>query len=349
MRLGIGKWVLGASIWMVAGAGWAEAGPINPRYIPPDAKWVVHVDMDTLTRSKLWTMLYVNFDLNVFRPNQHISLGVSTSKPADDAIRRKIDAFADALNMKFPEDIHDMTLVGRDFDQSGAVLLVHAKMDRDRLIGLAKISPQYVSEMHGGVEISNLKDQSISGAFLSDDVLALGQKTEVVEKEIDLAQMQGNQPASSLMAAGKGVSDQGAGVMVYLAAKGLAELQQEEDLSPIFAPVTRVRASLSEQGEDLMLTAALDVKTAELARQVRGALEGIKSLALLAQGTSDEANVIITLAQRATSTVDETTVVVHWPVAMSVIEKTMADAMTPHEKKHANVQATTQPASAEQK
>ncbi|HZZ42132.1 MAG TPA: hypothetical protein VFE58_04285 [Tepidisphaeraceae bacterium] len=343
MRNLIKKCALCASLALLLILQSTHATGIDPQYIPSDAKWLIHVDMDALIKTKLWN--FVNVNINAFTSHRGLSIGVGpTSQPSDGPASRKIKALADALGMKLPEDIHGLTLVGRSFDEADAFLLVKATMDHDRIIGLAKINPQYTSTTHAGVEISSWKGEDISGAFLSEDILALAQRSGGIEQAIDAAHSPQHAPSGLLAGVETKPGDDNAGVVIYIAAEGLAELQKEEELSPILTPVTRVRASFAERGDDLVLTAVLDVKTAESARQVRGALEGIRALASLAvlEGNDQTAKALAMLAQRATSSVQDTTVTVHWPFSLSVVQQLAADQFG-KKPKHSAKLATTHP------
>jgi hypothetical protein len=309
---------------VVALAGNARAGGVDPTYVPPDAKWVVHVNVDALVKSNLWSMINTQFQL---LPDPQRSAAGSPSG-AGQLKSDKIKAVSDALGMRLPDDLHGLTLVGRSFDPEEAVLIVKANVDRDRVIGMAKLNPQYHSTLYKNVEVGDV--EGLSWAFLADGVVVLGQRVEQIEGAIDAVQRAKNGAATtpSGLLTNSALSEN-APVMVCAAVQDLQALQQQKDLSPILAPVTNVYASIAERQEDLVLNVVLYIKTDEAARQVRGALEGVRALGILAASNKQDSplKTMTELAQRSTVTVDRQTVTVEWPVALSAVQPLIDHAL----------------------
>jgi hypothetical protein len=258
-----------------------------------------------------------------------------------------VKTVSQALGMRLPEDIHAMTLIGRSFDDNGAVLLIKATVDRDRLTGMAKLSPQYKSTQYRGFELDALGENTVCWAFLSPDVIVVAQTPEDIRRQIDFVS-QTTQPteseASDVPLLHNAAQFQGASVFLYTTADGLQELQKQEQLSPILAPVKRFQACIGERDDDLVLRAVLDVDTDESARQVRGALEGIRALATLtaSNGNNPQAQMVSDLASRATTSVTQNSVEVDWPVPLSTLEN-FVDTFLDHHRASRH-RATTQAA-----
>lgn len=327
---------------------------VDPRYIPADAKWVVHVDVDAVVKSKLWSMLSVDVDGIV--AGKSFAVGIRPEGASKALAGKKVKAVAEALGMRLPEDIHGITLAGRSFDEEGVVMVVNATMDHDRLIGMAKLNPEYTSAKHAGVEVSSFEgDDGVSGAFLADDVLVLGQTAADVRRAIDTAAANKGKSADTLMSmlagAQEPTSAENAGIMVYVAAEGLAALMDDEDLSPILKPVKSVRATIVEREQDVVLKATLNVKDGESAGQVRGALEGIRAIATLAalDEKQPENQILANLAARAVMSTDQTSVKVDWPVSLATLRDLAEKAgQKPAKKRRASTRpAATAPAQAE--
>jgi hypothetical protein len=315
--------------------GRARGGAVDPKYIPPDAKWVVHVDLDAVVRSKLLAMLDV--DLKLTGDGKHFMVGMRPHGMSDTDVK-KLAAIQDALGMKFPDDLHGATLIGRTFDPNDAVLLVNAKVDKDRLVGMAKLKAACTSRMYSNIEIVTWKkdkdekdEDAVSGAFVAEDMIVVARSAASVQHMIDV--VSNKTPANSAGVLSGDSLGQGA-VMVYVAADGIADLQKTIELSPVMAPVRTVRVSIGEEGDDLVLKGKLNVKTAEAARQVRGALEGVRALATLASlddSGDKQLKALSLLAARATVTVDDTIVTINWPIVMSSI-RDLTEASLPHRK-----------------
>jgi hypothetical protein len=341
---------IAAAVLMTLTPPRSDASGVDSKYIPADAKWVVHVDVDAVVKSRLYNMLALDVDGLI--DGKRLVVGTRAEGAPMPLASKKIQAVGDMLGLKIPEDIHGITLVGRSFSDEGVFVLVKAKMNHDHLIGVAKINPEYKSAKYDGVEVSTFGEagsEEAAGAFLADDVIVLAQKGSEVRHAIDAAAANRKAAPGALQSAfaatnpaeGTGVS----GIMVYVAADGLAELQKEEaELSPILLPVTHVRATIGERADDVVLQAVLTVKDSESARQVRGALEGVKAIATLAALSSNDPNatMVAGLASRAESTVDETSVKIDWPVSFDTLQGLAKLGEAKHGKKHKG--ATTQPA-----
>jgi len=305
MRFGMKRLAAAAfamATFVAGGRAWAT-GP-EPKYVPADAKWVVHADVDRMAKTQTYDIL------------------MRQAEKDDPKVREKIAKFGEALGTRVPEDVHGITLVGRSFsDEKQAMLVVRAKLDKDRLLGMAKAMPGFTSSMHGAIEVMTWKDpnqpESVSGAFLADDTIVLGWTPADVGRMLDLAAgREQPAPADGLLA---GAADQ-TEVMAYLAGNGLAELQKMHPVSPLLSQVTSARVSLAERGEDLTLRAVLNVTSPEIANQVKGAIDGFKALlglAALDDDGDDEAKAAAEIVKRAAVTAEASTVKLDLPMPVA--------------------------------
>jgi hypothetical protein len=297
---------------MLLAGGRARATPPDPNYVPADAKWLVHVDVDRLSKTQTYEIL------------------MQQAEREEGNVREKLAKVGEALGTRFPDDLHGLTLVGRGFDANSAVLVVRGKLDKDRLLGMAKSMPGYSSVMHGTVEVSTWagakQAESVSGAFLADDVLVLGRTPADVRRMLDLAAGREKPAAADGLLAGAATADasDATGVMAYLAGDGLAELQRKHPVSPLIAQVSSARLALSERGEDLTLKAVLNVTSPDIAKQVKGALEGFKALmglAALDDSGDVQAKAVAEIAQRATVSAEASTVTLDWPMPVARVRE----------------------------
>lgn len=292
-----------AALVLLLAGGLARATGPDPKYVPADAKWVVHVDVDRMAKTQTYEIL------------------MRQAEKDEPKAREKLAKLGEALGTRVPEDLHGVTLVGRGFDEKSAVLIVRGKLDKDRLLGMAKAMPGFTSSLQGAVEVATWKDpkqpESVSGAFLADDVLVLGRTPADVVRMLNLAA--GREPAAAADGLLAGAADQ-TQVMAYLAGNGLAELQRTHPLSPLISQVSSARVSLAERGDDLTLRAVLSVTSPELANQVKGAMEGFKALLGLAALDDDgdaDAKAAAEIVQRATVTAEGSTVKLDLPMPVA--------------------------------
>ena len=307
---------------MLLAGGRARATPPDPKYVPADAKWLVHVDVDRLAKTQTYEIL------------------MQQAEREEGNVREKLAKVGEALGTRFPDDLHGVTLIGRGFDPKSALLVVRGKFDKDRLLGMAKSMPGYSSVMHGEVEVSTWagakQAESVSGAFLGDDVLVLGRTPTDVRRMLDLAAGREKPAPADGLLAGAVTADapDGTGIMAYLAGDGLAELQRKYPVSPLLAQVSSARLALGERGDDLTLKAVLNVTSPDIAKQVKGALEGFKALmglAALDDSGDVQAKAVAEIAQRATVSAEGSTVTLNWPMPVArVRELVQHDNDKPH-------------------
>ena len=322
--------VVAVAAVLLAG-GRARATAPDPKYLPADAKWLVHVDVDRLAKTQTYEIV------------------MQQAERDDPNVREKLAKVGEALGTRFPEDLHGLTLIGRGFDPNSAVLVVRGKLDKDRLLGMAKTMPGYTSVMHGTAEVSTWagkRSDSVSGAFLADDVLVLGRTPADVRRMLDLAAGREKPAAADGLLAGAAAAADApdpTGVMAYLAADGLAELQRKYPVSPLIAQVSSARVALGERGEDLTLKAVLSVTSPEIAKQVKGALEGFKALMGLAalDDTADvQAKAVAEIAQRATVSAEGSTVTLNWPMPVARVRELVQNAENDKRSKAASKPST---------
>ena len=157
----------------------------------------------------------------------------------------------------------------------------------------------------------------MSGAFLADDVLVLGRTSADVGRMLDLAAGREKPAAAEGLLAG---AADGTELMAYLAANGLAELQRKHPVSPLISQVTSARVSLAERGDDVTLRAVLNATSPDIAKQVKGAMEGFKALmglAALDDDGDDDAKALAEISQRATLAVEGSTVTLDLPMPVA--------------------------------
>src|SRR3954449_9793972 len=93
-----GKFTKVAVAALAVAAGFARAGGVDPKYVPADAKWVVHVDVDEIAKSKLWGMMLI--DVDAFSDHKHVFVGVGSEAERSAEAARKLQSLGDVVGMK---------------------------------------------------------------------------------------------------------------------------------------------------------------------------------------------------------------------------------------------------------
>jgi hypothetical protein len=148
----------------------AWAGPLDSGDVSSSARWVIHLDGEALWASDLGAQL----------------MGIAHAPE----LQAKLGAIKMLFGTDLTQDIHSITLYGPDGNDTQAVALVKGRMDRQKLVSLAVLTPRYEkmtageSVIHRWGDGGDKKTQYMG--FSSDDKLVMSQSRSVVEKALDV-------------------------------------------------------------------------------------------------------------------------------------------------------------------
>jgi hypothetical protein len=260
----------------VAGLGGAARGePLTPGNIPATARWVVHVDMDAARDSALWKLVQKKF-----------------IEPHQASFDQKVQIVETITGMRFPRDLHDVTLYGPSFAKDDACIVVHAAVNQATVMDLLKLDPEFRSETHNDHEVLTWrdkdKDRLLYGAFFGQDRAILSPVKKHVEAALDamdgkVAVLKADSPLAAFPAAGGAVAGAGKeATIVYVAGQGLSGLKKEQDpMSPVVAQTQAGWLAISEVNGRIVGKAALETKTEQSAQQIQSFVDGMKALVTL--------------------------------------------------------------------
>jgi hypothetical protein len=254
------------------GAGAARGEAFTPANIPAGARWVVHVDMDAARESALWKLVQTQF-----------------IAPHQTEFDQKIRVVETLTGMKFPRDLHDVTLYGVSFAKDEACILVHAAVNQATVIDLLKLDPEFRSETHNDHEVLTWrdkdKDRLLHGAFYGQDRVIVSPEKKLVEGALDaldgkVAVVKADSPLAAFpRAAAAGGKES---TIVYVAGQGLAELKKAQDpASPLVAQTQAGWLAISEVNGKIVGKAALQTKTEQSATQIQQFVQGMQALVTL--------------------------------------------------------------------
>jgi hypothetical protein len=297
-----------------------RAAAFDPKSVPADAKWVIHVDMDTAKSSKLWDIVDDRLQ----------------NKPD---VERGIGQLEQITGLRFPQDFHDVTLYGRTSGDEAGVILCHADADQQRIIAALQMNPDYSSSTYGNYEIHSWTDKGKTrfGAFHDKTLAVLARSEENVKSALDTL----DGKAGALQADSPLVGGAAPGLIAYVAGENLAALWKGGGQPPPFVPlIDSVWLTVNEEGDHELVKANVVGKTADAATQMRSILEGAKAMVTVTaanQSADPRLKAGAAALANLNSKVDDKTVTIHWPIALDQIQ-TFVDPMGHRE------DATTEPA-----
>ena len=263
----------------------AHAAPFDRRQVAADARWVVHLDLDAARPTRLWR-------------------AVADHLAQQPRVMAKVAQVEVVTGVNFARDLHDVTVYGQTADDSAGVAVIHADVDRQRLLTIARGNDGFATHAHGKVDVVTWSDsgQPIFAAFFDDKTIVCGRTEAHVDAALDV--LDGTAPA--LPADGPLTGAAPAATRPAFAAGGgrplffLAVDNSAGSSAPLFKPGADVPGFVQQVDGGWLTVAestaapvadvvrvALTAKTADAAVQLLTAAEGLKAMAAFATAGAD--------------------------------------------------------------
>lgn len=238
----------------------ALADSLDWRVVPPDWRWVVHFDMDGIRQAdgakqvlnRLWSK---------------------------EPTRTKIEAIASLAGVDLKTDLHGMTFVGTEFDPDSGVVVIHARLDPQKLVALIATNATYRKTEEQGSTLHHWRDRpegdELTACFADESHLMVGKKAATV-LAVAKAFTQGQSSAPPEFFALSSRS----GTYFQAYAMKLDELSVPF-MSPLVRRSRRLTLAVGERDGQCFLQSSFEVDGAETAVNVRDALIGLVAIAKL--------------------------------------------------------------------
>jgi len=162
-------------------AGLSFAGPLKPAEVSAGAKWVFHVDVEGAINSELGAAI------------------IEEARARGDA-DQKLAAMQATFGFDPVKDVKSLTVWGDKFQPGSGVAVVRAKLDKDKLLNLARLNAGYAESTHGQHKLYSWTDRNDHanpqrcGAFVGTDLLVIGGSAADVTAALDV--LDGASPAA---------------------------------------------------------------------------------------------------------------------------------------------------------
>lgn len=305
-----------AATCLVAG-GPAMADPFDAKTVPADAKWVLHVDAEAVQKSAVWPMIQQRLD-------------------SDPSAAQKIKELRAITRMNFPQDLFSLTAYGTSFDEKDGVIIVRGRADQQQLLSLLQLNPSYAAEAFGTHDVLSWEDNGkvMYGAFADADCAVVSQSKQNVQNALSVRD--GKAPA---LAGDAGFAHLGdPGVMLGVAGRGVGELAKKHKAqSPIINLIEGAWITAGVDQQNVLLKASASTLDAQRAEQMRGALEGVKNLAMLMIGNNRQdprAQIVSGLLPALKVTAAGSAVQLEWPLPIADVKRLVDSAGRPRVAAH---------------
>lgn len=260
-------------------AGTLRAAPLDCEQVAADAKWLAHIDIDSIKDSALAEKVH-----------EHL---LQKHPEAEDHLAK----FAEVWHFNPLFDLHGVTLYGTKLKKDTGVVIVNAKVDQELLLKKARQAPQHRESTHGQYQLHTWKhadgtkhEHDMTGVFFRPDVIVFGGSLDEVEAALDV--LDGTKPNL----AGKDsplAAKVPAGTFVLACVAGLDKAKDLPNEPPMLKQVKAITLAIGENDGDSFMTGRMTVKKPEFAEQMKQIVEGARAMALMAHNGDAEAAKII--------------------------------------------------------
>lgn len=257
MRLNVKQALIGAALLAGIGMGLsdAHAKPFDSKSVASDAKWVLHVDIDAMSKTQAWKLV--------------------EAKLKNDPKYVQGKAVVERIGkIRLPDDLHDVTLFGPSFGEKEAVVVIRHNANIERLKTLVSFNETYRSQNVGGQEVHvwDDKGKTMHAGFSKDGRLVIGQDQDAVIDALNTIDGKSAPLKSEVMIP----KPNEAGLLIYLAGDQVAEIAKGQARSPLVQKLKSMWLKVSSDATGLKMTSQVQTDDAAAADDVKQAIDGIK-------------------------------------------------------------------------
>ncbi len=279
--------------------GTTQAKPFDAKSVNEDAKWVLHVDVDALSKTDTWKLIQPKLMNN----------------PQFADAKAKIERVG---QVKLPDDLHDVTIFGRSFGEQEAVVVINATVNAERLKTLLSLNETYTTASTGGYTVHTWEDKgrNMHAAFANDGRIVISQSSNAVVGAMDTISGKSNPMKNPVLMP----KQADAGVLMYVAGDQIAELAKlRAARSPVVQQLQSAWLTVTETDKALSVTSEIAADAPEVAEKVKQAIDGVKAMVSFAGQDDPDAMLVSDAILDLSATVEGKNVNVKWNIPTSSV------------------------------
>lgn len=269
-------------------------GPLVKSNVSAEADWVVHLNYDQLVKSQTGQLIRAEL--------------------AKMGLEEKLQVFEQVFSFHPIDDVRNATLYGIGDDEQKVVALIEGNFDREKLVSMVRMNPEYQQSEHAGIAIHSWVDENKKdpnkpgkrtfGCIPRDNLVVMGGGLEMVKKAVDV--LKGSAPNAAV-----GTFDHtvltAEGAFFQIAANAVADIAGNEPKAALLKQAEALGGVVGEDDGKFYVNLSLRAGSDEVAKNLKTVLDGIFALFALA---GDEQPLLAELAKRlSVSNVDRTVTV----------------------------------------
>ena len=245
----------------------ANGAPLQLKHVAADSAWLGHVDLDAMRESI-----------------------VVRKAMEEHQFRGGVEMVKHVLGMDLESDLHGMTFYGNELGKHTGVMIVQAKIDRDRLLGMANrfTKPEVMDfrkhKLHRWTHKSRrgAKGRQVAGAFYDDHTLVFASSVDELKRAVDV--LDGEAPSLTKSDALAGNIPPGTTMLMRVAGVSEAEGVTEHRLA---RRTKSFRFVTGEHDGESFYRARATMTDPEIAGQLKEVVEGFRAVGQLHVGDNE--------------------------------------------------------------
>lgn len=273
------------------------AGPLLKKQVSSRADWLAHTDHEQFKKTQTGQLIR----------KELVNLG----------IEEQLSNFAMIFSFHPLDDVRDVTIYGTGKDREKAVVLIDGFFDKERILSLLRVNPQYKEIKYGDIVLyewfdENQKDpngtagQMMYGCFYQDDLIVMGAGQEGVKHAVDV--LKGSAANAENVIFSQAAQD-AKGAFFQAMALNVAEIVGEQQETAALRQTEQVGVAIGEFNGKFYIDLGLKTKSLDAGQAVTQMLEGIIAFAILA---GEEQPKLAELAKKVKVTCENKTVQVRF-------------------------------------
>ncbi|HIJ53743.1 MAG TPA: hypothetical protein HPP66_11395 [Planctomycetes bacterium] len=286
------------------------AGPLLKKQVSSRASWLAHTDHEQFKKTLTGQLIR----------KELVNLG----------IEEHLSNFATISSFHPLDDVRNVTIYGTGKDREKAVVLIEGEFDKEQVLTLVRMNPQYKEIKYGDIVLyewfdENQKDpngtagQMTYGCFYQDDLIVMGVGQEGVKHAVDVLRGSAENAANVIFSR---AAQDAKGAFFQAMALNVAEIVGEQQETAALKQTNQVGLAVGESEGNFYINLDLTAKSEEAAQAVTKMLEGIIAFAVL---SGEEQPKLADLAKKVKVNCENKTVRVHFESAPESVVQFLKD------------------------
>ncbi len=282
----------------------APASPLDLEQVSAEAKWVAHIDIDATLKTTLFEK------------------GLEKMLETNEAAEGQLKELRDRIGMDVTKDVHAVTAYGTKLGDDNGVLIVNAKFDKAKLLGMAKEAPDYKVSKHGAYEVHSWTGQqrgglrTMSAAFFKSTIVVASSNPEDLNAALDV--LAGKQPGVFPDSPLSGKVAPGTALVMRVSGLSEAELPGRMQM---LRKINLLQVAMGEDDGKMFIRADAEMADTETVEQATAMIGGLRALATQATAENEQAKKLLGAVKVSS---DDKTLTIKWSMPADEIWE-MAD------------------------